>query len=113
MSSNVSMILSMIMVAAFMILGGDMVCMSSTYSVLDNTSNTIGYLISKNRRTDSEYLSYLEETYNVNFSFVSNESPTYGEVVEFRLYKNYHPYILSSHDIRLTIRKFTVIGYYG
>ena len=113
MSSNVSMILSMIMVAAFMILGGDMVCMSSTYSVLDNTSNTIGYLISKNRRTDSEYLSYLEGSFNVSFLSISPSDASSGDVVEFTIYRMYDPLIISTDEIRLTASRTTVIGYYG
>ena len=113
MSSNIGTILSMLLVAAFILLGGDMLCLSSAYSSLDNTSNTISYLISKNKRTDVEYLASLEAKYNVTFSEISSNNPAYGEVVDFTIYKNYHPLILSSHEIQLTVSRTTVIGYYG
>ena len=113
MSYNISLILSMIFVAAFMILGGDMMCLSIAYSGLDNTSNVISYLISKDRRTDDEYLDFLEDKYHVTFSYISSKSPSYGDVVDFTINRNYNPLIMSKHEIQLTVKRTTVIGYYG
>ena len=113
MSSNVSTLLSLIIVSAFFIMGGDMVCLSSAYSSLDNVSNTISYCIAKDRKTDSVYLKTLENKYNVKFLNISSNNPSYGDVVDFTIYRNYHPLVLSSKDIRLAVKRTTVIGYYG
>ncbi len=113
MSYNLSMILSLVFVLAFLLLGGDMMCLSAAYSQLDNTSMTIGYLIAKSGRVDEEYLTSLEETYKVNFLNVSPENPTYGDVVDFIIYQNYQPIIMSSEVITLKAQRTTIIGYYG
>lgn len=113
MSYNLGMIISMVFVVAFVLLGGDMFCLSSAYSSLDNTSIAIGYLIAKSGRTDQEYLSTLEEHYKVSFENISPSSPNVGDVVDFTIYKMYSPLVLSSNEMKLVAKRSTVIGYYG
>ena len=113
MSSKIALIASTLFLAVFLLLGGDMLCLSSVYSKLDSNSITIGYLIAKSGRVDSDYLSYLEESFNVTFLSVSPATPTSGDVVEFTIYKIYEPLIIPSKGIRLTASRSTVIGYYG
>ena len=113
MSYKLGLILSMIFVVAFLLLGGDMMCLSAAYSALDSNSISIGYLIAKSSRVDEEYLSYLEETYNVTFMSISPASPEMGDVVEFTIYRMYDPLIISKNEIKLIASRSTVIGYYG
>ena len=113
MSYKIGLILSMVFVVAFLLLGGDMLCLSAAYSELDSNSITIGYLIAKSGRVDSEYLEYLEGSFNVSFLSVSPSSPHQGEVVEFTIYKMYDPLIISTNEVRLTASRTTVVGYYG
>ena len=113
MSSNLGIILSSIFVVFFVLLGGDMICLSNAYSSLDNASITIGYLISKNARADIEYLSYLSNQYNVNFSYISSTSPQPGDVVDFTIYRYYSPLFLSNNNMEIVANRSTVIGYFG
>ena len=113
MSYKLGLILSMVFVVLFLLLGADMMCLSAAYSYLDSNSISIGYLIAKTGRVDSEYLSYLEDLYNVKFLSISPSSPQIGEVVEFTIYRMYDPLIMSKTDIRLVASRTTVIGYYG
>ena len=113
MSSKIGLILSMLFMIAFLLLGGDMLCLSATYSTLDSNSISIGYLIAKTGRTDTEYLTYLEESFNVQFLSITPESPTSGDVVKFTIYKMFDPMLISSTPIRLTASRTTVVGYYG
>ena len=113
MSYKLGMILSMIFVLSFLLLGGDMMCLSAAYSELDATSITIGYVIAKSGRVDDEFLDLIEEKYNVTFLDVSPKNPSYGDVVDFIIYRNYHPIILSNDDIALKAKRTTVVGYYG
>lgn len=113
MSYKIGLILSTIFVVLFLLLGGDMMCLSAAYSYLDSHSISIGYLIAKNSRVDEEYLSYLEEAYKVTFESVSPSNPSTGDVVQYTIYRLYHPLIMASHDIKLTASRTTVIGYYG
>lgn len=113
MSYKLGLILSMVFVVLFLLLGGDMMCLSAAYSYLDSNSISIGYLIAKSARVDTEYLSILEQTYNVKFMSISPSSPDIGEVVEFTIYRMYDPLIISNTKIKLVASRSTVIGYYG
>ena len=113
MSYNLGMILSMIFVVAFVLLGGDMFCLSSAYSSLDNASIAIGYLIAKSGRVDNEFLSSLENTYNITFENINPSSPMVGDVVDFTIYRMYSPLVISSNEMKLVAKRSTVIGYYG
>ena len=113
MSYKLGFILSTMFVVLFLLLGGDMMCLSAAYSYLDSNSISIGYLIAKTGRVDSEYLSTLEATYNVKFLSISPSEPQIGEVVEYTIYRMYDPLIISKTEIRLTASRSTVIGYYG
>ena len=113
MSYKLGLILSMVFVAMFLLLGGDMMCLSAAYSYLDSNSISVGYLIAKTGRVDSEYLGYLEELYHLKFETISPKSPTVGDVVEFTVYRMYDPLIISNSEIKLSASRTTVIGYYG
>ena len=113
MSYKFGLILSMVFVVMFLLLGGDMMCLSAAYSYLDSHSISIGYLIAKTGRVDSEYISYLEESYKVHFESISPTEPVIGDVVEYTIYRYDHPLIMASHDVKLTASRTTVIGYYG
>lgn len=113
MSYKLGLILSMVFVVMFLLLGGDMMCLSAAYSYLDSNSISIGYLIAKTSRVDEEYLSYLEDLYKVKFETVSPSNPSMGDVVQYTIYRLYHPLIMANHDVKLTASRTTVIGYYG
>ena len=113
MSSKIGLIFSMVFMIAFLLLGGDMLCLSATYSMLDSNSISIGYLIAKTGRTDTEYINYLEESFKVQFLSITPENPNNGDVVKFTIYKMFDPLLISTTPIRLTASRTTVIGYYG
>ena len=113
MSYKLGLILSMVFVVMFLLLGGDMMCLSAAYSHLDSNSISIGYLIAKSGRVDEEYLSYLEDVYKVNFESISPTSPAIGDVVEYTIYRFYSPLIMAKQAVKLTASRTTVIGYYG
>lgn len=113
MSSNIGIILSTLFVVAFVLIGGDMICISNAYSQIDNISITIGYLISKSGRADNEYISSLQNTYNIYFENVSSTAPNPGDVVDFTIYRYYHPLFVASNDLKIVAKRSTVIGYFG
>ena len=113
MSYKLGLILSMVFVVLFLLLGGDMMCLSAAYSYLDSHSISIGYLIAKSARVDQEYLTYLEDLYKVTFESISPTEPEIGDVVEYTIYRYYRPLIMSNHNVKLTASRTTVIGYYG
>ena len=113
MSYNLGMIISMVFVVAFILLGGDMYCISSAYSYLDSTSITVGYLIAKSGRVDDSFIEALEEKYKITFESINPSSPNPGEVVDYTIYRMYSPLVVSTNQIKLVAKRSTVIGYYG
>ena len=107
------LILSMILVVSFFLLGGDMICLSYAYSNLDSASIAIGYSIAKSGKTDSDFLSSLEDKYNIYFESISPNNPSVGDVVDFVIYSYYDPLVLSNTVLTLKASRSTVIGYYG
>ena len=113
MSYNLGMILSMVLVVAFFLLGGDMIALSYSYSNLDSTAITVGYVIAKAGKVDEGTLGVIEDTFNIRFASVSPESPAVGDVVDFVIYRYYSPLIMATEPIRLEASRSTVVGYYG
>ena len=113
MSYKLGMILSMIFVVAFLLISGDMMCLSAAYSQLDTASISIGYLIAKHGGVDEPFIKSIEDKYNVKFLTISPSSPSSGDVVDFVIYQNYDPILLSDGPITLKASRSTIIGYYG
>ena len=113
MSSKVGVLLSMIFVVLFFLLGIDLITLQFQYSDLDSKGITIGYHISKATDINSEYLSYLEDKYNVTIGIDMSQSMSYGDVVEFIVSKEFDPIIISSSVMNLKVKRSTVLGYYG
>lgn len=113
MSYNLGMILSMTLVIAFFLLGGDMISLSYCYSSIDSSAITIGYIIAKEGRVNEEIINRIEETYNVTFASISPENPSVGDVVDFVIYRYYNPLIMATEPIRIEASRSTVVGYYG
>lgn len=112
MSYKISFILSMVFVAMFFLFAGDMICLQYIYSDLDAKSVNISYLISKHGSLDKPFLSYIEDRYNIDFVSADNYSPLYGDEVTYVIAKDYHPLIMSNKDMKVSLKRTTVIGYY-
>ena len=113
MSYNLGMILSMILVIAFFLLGGDMIALSYCYSNLDSSAITIGYIIAKEGRVNDDIITRIEETYHVTFENISPKNPSVGDIVDFVICRYYDPLIMSTEPIKLEASRSTVVGYYG
>ena len=112
MSYKVSFILSMIFVAFFMLFGGDMICLQYVYSDLDAKSVTISYLISEHGGVDQKFLDGLELKYHVEFVYLDNYSPLFGDEVTYVIARTYKPLVISQDPMQVQIERTTVIGYY-
>lgn len=113
MSYKLSVMISMIFVVAFLLLGGDMMCLSAAYSELDSVSISVSYIIAKSGRVDEEFITNLEDIYKISFLSISPNNPVVGDVVDFVIGRNYDPLILSNQPIVLKASRTTIIGYYG
>lgn len=113
MSYKIGLILSMVFVALFFLFGADLISLQSAYSTLDAKANNIAYIISRNGRIDNEFISYIEATFKVDMTCDELLSPTFGEQVVFDVSSNYSPLVIGQEDMVITIKRMTIIGFYG
>ena len=52
------------------------------------------------------------ESKEVKFVSADNYSPLYGDEVTYVIAKDYHPLIMSNKDMKVSLKRTTVIGYY-
>lgn len=113
MSSKFGLMLSMFFVVAFLLFGIDMIGIQFTYSELDQKAISISYLISKRGNIDDEYITSLENKYDVKFTCLSNCQPMFGDIVEYKLEDVYRPLVISKNEMVVSVYRSTVIGYYN
>ena len=112
MSYKISFILSMIFVVMYFMFAGDMICLQFIYSDLDAKSVTISYLISEQGSINDSFVEYIETKYDVEVVSIDNWTPLFGDEVTFIIAENYKPLIMSKNEMKLSVKRTTVIGYY-
>ena len=113
MSSKLGLILSMLFVALFFLFGVDLICVQFVFSDLDAKSISISYLISQHGGLDINLINEIEETYKVDFKCLSNCNPSFGDIIEYQISKDYSPLIISNETMHITVYRSTAIGFYG
>ena len=113
MSYKVGLILSMVFVALFFLFGADLITLESAYSLLDSKANNISYIISRTGVIDDDFIDYIESTFNVTFSCPKNQSPTFGEQIIYQISTSYRPLVISRNEMTITIKRMTIVGFYG
>lgn len=112
MSYKISFVLSMIFVVMFFLFAGDMISLQFLYSDLDAKSTTISYLISEHGTLDNEFISYIEDKYEVDFVYADNYQPLFGDEVTYVIAKSYKPLVMGKEVMTVSVERTTVIGYY-
>lgn len=113
MSYKVGLILSMVFVSLCFLFGADLLSIQSVYSTLDAKANNICYLISKNGIIDKKFVKVIQTTYDVKFTAPNNPSPYFGEEITFTISTTYKPLIISKKEMKISISRIAVVGFYG
>ena len=113
MSYKIGLFLSMIFVAMFFLFGADMISLQSAYSLLDAKANNISYIISRNGEIDENFVNYIETTFNVDFICDINLAPEFGEKIYYEITTTYSPLIIGKEEMTISIKRMTIIGFYG
>ena len=111
MAYKLGMLLSMVFVMSVMLLGGDMVCISSIYASLDAISLSVSRAISK-EGTISQNTLNLVASHDAYLVKEGNQTPAMGETVTYFLCRDYTPLILSKEEMTISIRRSAIVGYY-
>ena len=72
----------------------------------------IGYELSSLGEIKQEDINDIEERYHVIITHISNPSPSFGDMIEYTLLKEYQPLIVSNDIMELKIERTTICGYY-
>lgn len=113
MSYKIGLILSMVFVALFFLFGADLISLQSAFSMLDAKANNISYIISRSGEIDEEFISYIENTFNVNFECEINHAPAFGEKIVYQISTSYSPLVISQEEMIIAIKRMTIVGFYG
>ena len=113
MSSKIGTILSLIFVSIFFLFGVDLMCLQFTLSNLDAKSVNISYAISQKGTIDETLITQIEEKYDVEFECLSNCNPIYGDIVDYKINSEYKPIVISKDVMKVSVKRYAVIGYYG
>lgn len=113
MSYKIGLLLSMIFVALFFLFSADLISLQSAYSMLDAKANNISYIISRNGAIDTNFMYYIENTFNVEFICEPNPAPEFGEKIYYEITTTYRPLIIGKEEMTLSVKRMTIIGFYG
>lgn len=112
MASKIGTILSMIFVIFLFLFASDMMCLQFLYSDLDSKALSVSYLIAKNQKIDSSFISSIEQKYDIKFSYSGPAVPKYGEIVDFKISKTFDPIIISTTEMTVDVKRTAIIGFY-
>ena len=113
MSYKLGFILSLLFVVELFLLAGDLFTSQIIYTNLDAASVIAGNVISSKGGITSEVVRYVEETTGGAIEAMSNETPRFGDVYEFKLSKSYKPLSGFGHVRTVSVVRGVVIGYYN
>ena len=112
MSSKIGLLISLVFFSLFFLLAVDVICIEYHYSYLDNKSTVIAHEISHVEVISDDLILDLENKHHVIISNISSRTPTYGEVIDFTIIKEYKPIIVSNEVMIIKVNRSTIVGYY-
>ena len=113
MGYKLGLLLSMLFLAQLFVLTGDIISIQVIYTNLDAVSVVAGNLISSRGKIDAYIEGLVSDQTGGYIEAVGDEAPRFGSVYEFRLIREYTPWVMSNEPIEITIKRSVVIGYYS
>ncbi|MCI6788277.1 MAG: hypothetical protein MR606_00195 [Mollicutes bacterium] len=117
MGNKLAFILSIYMILMTFLLGTDIVLIQTSYSNLDSLSQIISYQISnygidEYGNIDEGLIKFAKEQGNANLTRGETSERTYieGDLYPYFLTKEYKAILLSSSPIKISIKRYAVIG---
>lgn len=111
MAYKLGLMLSMVFLMAAMLLGGDIIAVSSIHSSLDALALTVSRNIGREGYVSDSTLQIVEQ-HRANLVYEEHHAPAVGENFTFLLYKDYESFVLSKDPLRITVKRTAIVGYY-
>ncbi len=113
MAYKAGLILSLLFVAQLFIFAADLISVQMIYTNLDAVSVTAANLISTRGGIDEEITNYVYNQSGGVIEAIGDETPMLGSVYEFKISREYNPWVMSNKPMEITIIRSVVIGYYS
>lgn len=111
MAYKLGLMLSIVFVMSVMLLGGDIIGISSVHSSLDALSLVVARAIGKEGKVSSATFQ-LVRSYDAKIRFDSLKTPAVGEKLSFTLSQYYQTFVISKERLEITVRRTVIVGYY-
>lgn len=113
MSYKISLLLSSIFIVLFFAFGVDLLTIQFVYTDLDAKSTSISYLISKRGTIDEDFITYIENDYHLDFTYLGEPNIAFGDVVTYTLTKTIDTIVVSKQPMEISVKRQAIIGYFG
>lgn len=113
MGSKLGFILSMLFLVQLFALVGDLMSVQFIYTNLDSISVTAGYLISMKGEITDDVKNLVFNQTGASIVQIGETSHMVGEIIEYKIAKNYKAIIMYKEEIEIAVVRSIVIGYYS
>ena len=112
MAYKLGLILSMLFIALLFVFAGDLTSVQIIYTNLDAASVVAGNLISSRGGLDDEIVNLVYEQSGGNIEAIGDETPMLGSIYEYKISREYTPWVMSNKPMEISVTRSVVIGYY-
>ena len=111
MAYKVGFLLSLLLVVELFILAADVFSSQVIYTNLDAISITAGNIISSKGGITDEVRTLVRNNTGGEIEAVGDETPLFGSVYTFKIYKNYKPMNFFTQQSEISVVRSVIIGY--
>ncbi len=112
MAYKLGMIISMLFLATLFVFTGDLISIQIIYTNLDAVSVVAGNLISIRGGIDQEIVNLVYEQSGGHIEALGDETPMIGAVYEYKISRDFTPWVMSNNPMEISVSRSVVIGYY-
>ncbi len=112
MAYKIGLILSMLFIAQLFVFAGDLTSIQIIYTNLDAVSVVAGNLISSRGGLDDEIVNLVYEQSGGSIEAIGDETPMLGSIYEYKISREFTPWVISNNPMVISVTRSVVIGYY-
>lgn len=102
----------MLFLATLFVFTGDLISIQIIYTNLDAVSVVAGNLISIRGGIDQEIVNMVYEQSGGSIVALGDETPMLGAVYEYKISRDFTPWVMSNNPMEISVTRSVVIGYY-
>lgn len=111
MAYKLGFILSLVFIVELFVLASDIISIQIIYTNLDAVSVVAGQSISKYGGITQDVINIVETEAKAHIEPVGDNTPMFGSLFEYRIYRDFNPYIVSTKAMEISITRSVMIGY--